>query len=70
MMNKIATILRKEWAEVFKNRMVLFTIVFMPLMLTAIPLVILFSMRGEIQTASAGCRRCASPVQGFLPGRS
>ena len=32
-MNKIATIIRKEWAEVFKNRMVLFTIAFMPLML-------------------------------------
>ncbi len=40
-MNKIRTIIRKEWAEVFKNRMVLFTVAFMPLILTAIPLVIL-----------------------------
>ena len=25
-MNKIKTIIRKEWAEVFKNRMVIFTV--------------------------------------------
>jgi ABC-2 type transport system permease protein len=41
MMHKIKTIIAKEWAEVFKNRMVLFTITFMPLLMTAIPLVIL-----------------------------
>jgi len=66
-MHKIATILRKEWAEVFKNRMVLFTIVFMPLMLTAIPLVILFSMRGEIQTASAGASDVPAQFRAFCP---
>jgi ABC-2 type transport system permease protein len=42
-MNKIKTIIRKEWAEVFKNRMVLFTVAFMPLILTALPLVILYT---------------------------
>jgi ABC-2 type transport system permease protein len=46
-MHKIRTILLKEWAEVFKNRMVLFTVAFLPLLMTAIPLGILFSMRGE-----------------------
>jgi ABC-2 type transport system permease protein len=46
-MNKIVTIIKKEWAEVFKNRMVLFSVIFLPLMLTAIPLVILFTMRGD-----------------------
>ncbi len=46
-MNKIKTIIRKEWAEVFKNRMVLFTVAFLPLILTAIPLGILYAMRGE-----------------------
>lgn len=49
-MNKIRTIIRKEWAEVFKNRMVIFTIVFLPLLMTAIPLGIIYSTRG---TASA-----------------
>lgn len=37
-MDKIKTIIFKEWAEVFKNRMVLFTVAFLPLVLTALPL--------------------------------
>lgn len=37
-MVKIKTIIFKEWAEVFKNRMVLFTVAFLPLILTALPL--------------------------------
>ena len=45
---KIKTIVRKEWAEVFKNRMVLFTVAFLPLMMTALPLGILYG------TGSAG----------------
>ena len=49
-MNKIKTIIRKEWAEVFKNRMVIFTVAFLPLVMTAIPLGILFSTRGMSST--------------------
>lgn len=40
-MNKIKTILRKEWAEVFKNRMVIFTVIFLPLVFAALPLIML-----------------------------
>jgi len=40
---KIKTIVRKEWAEVFKHRMVLFTVAFMPLIMTALPLIIIYS---------------------------
>jgi ABC-2 type transport system permease protein len=40
-MEKIWVIARKEWAEVFKNRFVLFTVAFLPLVLTALPLIIL-----------------------------
>ncbi|OGO15071.1 MAG: hypothetical protein A2Z14_05305 [Chloroflexi bacterium RBG_16_48_8] len=40
-MDKIWVIARKEWAEVFKNRFVLFTVAFLPLFLTALPLIIL-----------------------------
>ncbi len=43
-MSNILTILDKEWAEVFKNRVVLFTVVFMPLILVAIPLASLSGM--------------------------
>ena len=42
-MDKIKTIVRKEWSEVFKNRMVLFTVAFLPLLLTAIPLGIIYA---------------------------
>ena len=45
-MGKIKTIIRKEWAEVFKNRLILSTIIFLPLLFTAIPLVML-SVTGE-----------------------
>ena len=47
-MKKIQTIIRKEWSEVFKNKMVLFTVAFLPLILTAIPLGIIYF------TASSG----------------
>jgi ABC-2 type transport system permease protein len=54
--SRIKTITRKEWAEVFKNRMVLFTVVFLPLIMTAIPLGILFAMRADasVQDISSG----------------
>ena len=42
-MEKIKTIIRKEWSEVFKNRFVLFTVAFLPLILTALPLGILYA---------------------------
>jgi ABC-2 type transport system permease protein len=53
-MNKIKTIVRKEWAEVFKKRMVLFTVIFLPLFLSVLPLIILYSMGGsDANSASA-----------------
>jgi ABC-2 type transport system permease protein len=60
-MVKIRTILRKEWLEVFQNRLVIFTVVFLPLVMTAIPLAVLFSMRGTA-TASVG-----NSLSGELP---
>jgi ABC-2 type transport system permease protein len=44
-MDKIKTIIRKEWSEVFKNRMVVFTVAFLPLLMTAIPLGIIIGTR-------------------------
>lgn len=37
-MNKVKTIISKEWAEVFKNRLVLFSVAFLPLIFVAMPL--------------------------------
>jgi ABC-2 type transport system permease protein len=45
MINRIRTIIDKEWAEVFKNRIVLFTVIIMPLIFTVLPLVILYTTR-------------------------
>ena len=43
-MNKIRTIINKEWAEVFKNRLVLFSVIFLPLILTILPLATIWGM--------------------------
>jgi ABC-2 type transport system permease protein len=58
-MKKILTIIRKEWAEVFKNRMVIFSVLFMPLLFTALPLIIL-ALTGD---AGVGEITSALPVQ-------
>ncbi|MCK9505511.1 MAG: ABC transporter permease subunit [Porticoccaceae bacterium] len=51
-MKHIWTIIDKEWAEVFQHKMVLFTMIFIPLFLVALPVLMLFltgqSMGGEI----------------------
>ena len=51
-MKKIKTIIRKEWAEVFKNHLVIFTVAFLPLLMTAISLGIIFGTR-EIGSGAA-----------------
>ncbi len=52
-MKHIKTIIGKEWAEVFKNRMVLFTLIFMPLIFTILPLAMLyFTGQGMDEMAS------------------
>lgn len=41
-MKKIWILVRKEWTEVFKNRFVLFSVAFLPLLFTVMPLAILY----------------------------
>ena len=43
-MNAVMTIIKKEWAEVRKNKLVLSVVLFVPLLMTAIPLVMLALM--------------------------
>ncbi len=45
-MHKVKTILKKEWSEVFLNRLVLFSVAFLPLILVAIPLITLLFVGG------------------------
>ena len=46
-MERIKAIIIKEWREVFKNKFVLFTVSFLPLMITALPLGILYFATGS-----------------------
>lgn len=52
-MQKIWQIARKEWAEVFKNKVVFFAVVFMPLLFTAIPLILLRTMGADPELSSS-----------------
>jgi ABC-2 type transport system permease protein len=54
-MRKIWVLVRKEWAEVFKNRFVLFSVAFLPLLFTVLPLAILYFTRstGELGMETA-----------------
>jgi len=47
MFERVKTILDKEWNEVFKNKMVLFTVIFMPLLFTLMPLIMLGVTSGD-----------------------
>jgi ABC-2 type transport system permease protein len=45
-MEKVKTIIRKEWADVFKNRLVVLSVLLMPLVLTAVPVGVLIVTGG------------------------
>lgn len=53
MMDKVITIVAKEWAEVFKNKMVFFSVLFLPLILALLPLGMLYAF-GHIEGMAAG----------------
>ncbi|MBK8901599.1 MAG: ABC transporter permease [Anaerolineaceae bacterium] len=63
-MDKIKTIIDKEWAEVFKNKLVLFSVAFLPIILTALPLITLYSMRG-LGAEEMGVDTSAAPDEFF-----
>lgn len=47
-MDKVTTIIRKEWSEVFKNKIVFFSVLFLPLILAVLPLgMLLFFNQAE-----------------------
>lgn len=65
-MTKVWTIVRKEWSEVFKHRFVLFSVAFMPLLFTIIPLVILYTMGDTGGTGELSAAMDEIPA-GFAP---
>ncbi len=71
-MHKIKTIIRKEWADVFQDRSVLFATLLMPLLFGALPLVFLITMRGVdssgippelMASLGSGCPKGVSPIE-------
>lgn len=61
-MKHIKTIIDKEWAEVFKNRMVLFTMIFLPIIFTILPLVMLH-LTGEGMGDMGGVNTADVPLE-------
>lgn len=47
-MDKIKVVIRKEWSEIFRNRLVLMSVAFLPLLFTALPLLVLGGMGSEM----------------------
>ncbi len=66
--SKIWIIIRKEWSEVFKNRFVLYTVAFLPLVLTAIPVVILYTMGSASDAGSIGLGDMPTDISELCPG--
>jgi ABC-2 type transport system permease protein len=64
-MKHIKTIILKEWSEVFKNRLVLFTLIFMPLIFTILPLVMLY-FTGDGTMGDMGSAQAADVPVEFL----
>ena len=64
-MNKIKTLIKKEWMEVFKNRFVFFSVAFMPLIFTAIPLAILYGISASGQAGDFSMDELYSQMSGI-----
>lgn len=45
-LHDVRTIVRKEWAELYKNTLIVLTVLFLPLIFAALPLIILWSSSG------------------------
>jgi ABC-2 type transport system permease protein len=47
-MDKIKVVIGKEWSEVFRNRLVFFSVAFLPILFTALPLLILNGLGSSV----------------------
>jgi ABC-2 type transport system permease protein len=71
-MNKVLALIGKEWSEVFRNKFVLFTVIFIPLLMTAIPLVMLRAISSSEGLESIGLPDAMEQLEalcGDLPER-
>ncbi len=68
--SNIITIIRKEWAELYKNSLVLFTVLFLPLIFAAIPLIMLWAMGGYESSLEAVATEFPQQTAGLCEGLS
>jgi ABC-2 type transport system permease protein len=61
-MDKIRTIVGKEWSEVFKNKLVFFTVLFLPLILAILPLGTIVAFN---QLDAESVEMSTSEIEGF-----
>ncbi len=61
-MKHIRTIINKEWSEVFKNRWVISTMTMLPLLFTALPLVMLSMTGGSTMSAEISAESSGLPA--------
>lgn len=66
-MKHIKTIINKEWSEVFKNRWVISTMTLLPMLFTALPLVMLSMTGGSAISAGMSAESSGLPA-GFVAG--
>ena len=66
-MKHVLTIIRKEWSEVFKNRWVIATMTLVPLLFTALPLVVL-ATTGSGSTGGAEMSGLPGDLSASCPG--
>ena len=67
-MKHVRTIIKKEWAEVFKNRLVVMVMLVVPLAFTLLPLIMLGVMNGLFAGESAGLSPEMLAQSGGMPG--
>lgn len=67
-MTKITTLIKKEWREVFKNRFVLFSVAFLPLIFTGIPLSVLYGIRSSGESGNFSMQEMYSQVPDLCRG--
>lgn len=66
-MKHIRTIINKEWSEVFKNRMVIMTMALLPLLFTALPLLMLDLTTSSVPAIAGNAEASGLPQGFYLP---
>jgi ABC-2 type transport system permease protein len=66
--SNITTIIRKEWAELYKNTLVLSTVLFMPFLFAVLPLAILWSTSGFESSMDAITSEMPAQFRGLCEG--